>query len=990
LTAPQEVVELVERFERNLDQYRSQNYNETQLRREFLDPFFEALGWDVNNRQGYAEAYKDVVHEDSIRIDEQAKAPDYSFRIGGQRMFFLEAKKPFVNIKTDLAPSYQVRRYGWSAKLSISILSDFEELALYDTRVKPLPTDKASTARVAFWTYRDYIDKWDEIAGIFSREAVLKGSFDRYAADSKRKKGTAEVDQAFLKEIESWRESLARNIALRNPNLSTRDLNFAVQRTIDRIIFLRICEARGIEDEGGLREVASHSDVYESLVQVFERADDRYNSGIFHFKREKGRADDSLDTLTSGLKIDDKVLKDILKSLYYPVCPYEFSVLPADILGQVYEQFLGKVIRLTAGHQARVEEKPEVRKAGGVYYTPSYVVDYIVHQTVGQLLKNRTPKTASKMRVVDPACGSGSFLIVAYQHLLDWHLDWYLSDGPEKHTKRMFQGRHGEWRLTTGERKRILLNSIWGVDIDRQAVEVTKLSLALKVLEGETAETLGQTRQLLADRVLPDLDSNIKCGNSLIAPDYFATQESLFLAEEEFESVNAFDWNAEFSTITAEGGFDAVIGNPPYVRIQRIAHSEADYLFQHYETLTSKADLSLAFLQKSLELTSKAGRVGMISTTQWLSTEYGRLLRERLGHGLMHELIDFGSLPVFDGADTYPGIFILSNQRVEALSYALIEDPSQLNLAGIESAERKRIPFDNLDAGSWILSGADLPMLLAAAGIEFLPLSAYVDVRIGDLTGMDAAFVLDCEVAVQLEIEQGIMMPYAYRGSEVSRFSPVVPGSMVIYPYFEGEDGRPMLLEEDIFRERFPHAYGHLLSFKDRLVSRLDSRKLYATGSDWYRHLRPGSFDYIKPRKLLIKGVALESTAGLLEAGVVFNGANCPALLLKDEGVASLSAILGLLNSSVASDYLRTVCPAKLGGYSRFNAKAVGRLPVPIELVHDAALVSLAEQLVSCSARLLASVGSQDHTVLKRKFAILEQALDSRVAEMYGFSAAES
>src|SRR5262249_35035377 len=157
---------------------------------------------------------------------------------------------------------------------------------------------------------------------------------------------------------------------------------------------------------------------------------DRYNSGLFHFQAEKDRAE-APDTITPLLNIDDKVLKDILKRLYYPDSPYEFSVFPLEILGQVYEQFLGKVIRLTVGHQAKVEDKPEVKKAGGVYYTPAYIVDYIVQQTVGVLCKDKTPKQIEKLRILDPACGSGSFLIGAYTWLLDFHRDWYIKDGPD-------------------------------------------------------------------------------------------------------------------------------------------------------------------------------------------------------------------------------------------------------------------------------------------------------------------------------------------------------------------------------------------------------------------------------------------------------------------------------------------------------------------------------------------------------------------------------
>ena len=433
MPAPQIILELIERFERNIESYKSNGYNETQVRREFIDPFFEALGWDVNNTAGHAEAYKDVIHEDAVKVSGVTKAPDYSFRIGGQRKFFVEAKKPSVNLKDAPAAAFQVRRYAWSAKLPLSIVTDFEEFAVYDCRIKPDQKDKSDKARITYYSWRQYADKWDEIAAVFSKDVILKGSFDKYAESSKAKRGTSEVDNAFLAEIESWRDALARNIALRN-TLSVRELNDAVQRTIDRIIFLRIAEDRGIEDYGSLRSLCNGANIYGRLQELFYKADDRYNSGLFHFRNEKDQAEPP-DNLTTKLTIDDKPLKEILTRLYYPDSPYEFSVLPADILGQVYEQFLGKVIRLTSDHRAVVEDKPEVKKAGGVFYTPTYIVDYIVKNTVGKLLEGKNPKTAEKLRILDPACGSGSFLLGAYQCLLDWHLQWYTKTIPKNTPK---------------------------------------------------------------------------------------------------------------------------------------------------------------------------------------------------------------------------------------------------------------------------------------------------------------------------------------------------------------------------------------------------------------------------------------------------------------------------------------------------------------------------------------------------------------------------
>ncbi len=637
---PTEVLKLVERFARESVSYRSGSYNETQARREFIDPLFKALGWDIDNEAGNAEAYKDVVHEDAIKVGGLTKAPDYCFRIGGTRKFFVEAKKPSVNIKEDVGPAFQLRRYAWSAKLPLSILTDFQEFAVYDSRTRPDKTDGAAVARTMYLPYTKYEEQWDEIAGIFSKPAVLQGSFDRYADTTKGKKGTAEVDSAFLKDIEEWRDVLARTIALRNPDLTQRELNYAVQTTIDRIIFLRICEDRGIESYGDLQGLCNGANTYTRMLELFRRADQRYNSGLFHFETEKGR-NEGPDTLTPHLAIDDKPLKDILKRLYYPDSPYEFSVLPADILGQVYEQFLGKVIRLTAGHRAVVEDKPEVKKAGGVYYTPTYIVDYIVKNTVGKLLEGSTPKKAAELRILDPACGSGSFLIGAFQHLVDWHRDWYVENDPAKHTKEVFLGPGGEWRLTTAEKKRILLNNIYGVDIDSQAVETTKLSLLLKVLEGETQESINAQLSFLRERALPDLSNNIKCGNSLIGPDFYEGQQLGLLDDDERMRINVFDWEAEFPQILGKAvpedrrGFDAVIGNPPYVNAWGMFDSSPaarEYLTKSvsFQTAERHWDLYVLFLERGLALVRIGGRLSYIIPFAYCIQKYAEASRRLL------------------------------------------------------------------------------------------------------------------------------------------------------------------------------------------------------------------------------------------------------------------------------------------------------------------------------------------------------------------------
>ncbi|MBI2269710.1 MAG: N-6 DNA methylase, partial [Bacteroidetes bacterium] len=468
--AQQKISDLVIRFEEQYHSYKLSDYNETLTRRDFIDPFFKALGWDIDNEQGYAESYREVIHEDKVKVGGATKAPDYSFRlVGGKRLFFVEAKKPNVLVKEEIPPAYQIRRYGWSAKLPVSIITDFEEFSIYDCTKKPNPTDKASIARIKYLTFKEYLKEFDFIWETFSKERVLKGSFDKFVQSDTHKKGTATVDKEFLQSLDSWRTYLATSIAINNKQLDEDEINFAVQQTIDRIIFLRIAEDRSVEPYGNLKDATKQGDYYKNLFEQFNRADEKYNSGIFDFNKDK---------ISKHLKIDNKVIKNIITDLYFP-SPYAFDAMPVEILGTAYEQFLGKVIRITAGHHAKVEEKPEVRKAGGVYYTPQYIVDYIVKNTVGKLIEGKTPKEISKIKIVDPACGSGSFLLGAYQYLLDYHKNYYTGNGKiSKGTKDNTLTPEGN--LNTAEKKRILINKIFGVDIDVNAVEVSKLSLLLK------------------------------------------------------------------------------------------------------------------------------------------------------------------------------------------------------------------------------------------------------------------------------------------------------------------------------------------------------------------------------------------------------------------------------------------------------------------------------------------------------------------------------
>ena len=586
------IAELVERFSEQADNYK-RDYNETQTRLDFINPFFEALGWDMNNTQGAWEAYREVIHEDKLKVGGVTTAPDYSFRlVGGQRLFFVEAKKPSIIIKDDVAPAYQVRLYGWNAKLAISVVTDFEEFAVYECSKKPLKTDKASKARINYYTYKDYLKEFDFFWNTFSKEQVIKGGLIKFQKTDK--KGTATVDKDFLESLDIWRKELAANIYKNNGGINEDELNYAVQQTIDRIIFLRIAEDRGLEPYGQLKSSLQNDEQYKELFRQFRIADDKYNSGLFHFKKEKDNSKEP-DNISGKLIIENKVIKSIISSLYPPLSEFLFNVLPVEILGSAYEQFLGKQI-IVKGSRATIEEKPEVRKAGGVYYTPQYIVEYIVENTVGKLCSNKTPKEISKLKIVDPACGSGSFLLGAYQYLLKWHSLYYTANPQKGKQKDAVLTPDGS--LTTAEKKRILLNNIYGVDIDRNATEVTKLSLLLKCMEGETTASVNTQMTFFHERILPSLENNIKSGNSLIDVDFYDTEFDFG----EGKKIKPFSWQQGFPEVFKQGGFDVVIGNPPYVRIQSLNETSPEsvhYFKSKYETSkTGNYDLYVLFVEK--------------------------------------------------------------------------------------------------------------------------------------------------------------------------------------------------------------------------------------------------------------------------------------------------------------------------------------------------------------------------------------------------------
>lgn len=959
MPAPESIKQLTERFREHIDTYTRSNYNETQLRREFLDPFFGALGWDVFNEKGYAGDYKDVVHEAALKMGRTTKAPDYSFRIGGQRKFFVEAKKPSVDVKGDPHPAYQLRRYAWTAQLPLSILTDFEEFAVYDCRSKPSPKDKAANARILYMTYDQYESRWDEIEAVFARESILKGGFDKYASAKTRKRGTAEPDDEFLQLLESWRSSLAQNIA-RNNDLSARQINHAVQLIIDRIVFLRICEDRGVEEADTLQNISKGKGIYAGLLKRFRLADAKYNSGLFHFENEPGR--EAPDTLTPSLTVSDGLLKEIIANLYYPESPYEFSVFRAEMLGHIYERFLGSVISLS-GKTAKVEEKPEVRKAGGVYYTPTYIVDYIVEHTVGELLKDRTveivevgqgrgkkkiktPRMDKPLRVLDPACGSGSFLLGAYDHLLDWHLRFYSNNDPEfwaklpnppiAHEAIPDEGAiHSDYKLTTHEKKRILTEHIFGVDIDAQAVEVTKLSLLLKVLEGESEETL-QPLLFAKERALPDLSDNIRCGNSLIGSDFYGSQQGAMFDEEEHYRINAFDWEVEFREIMKSGGFDVVIGNPPYIQLSMQAYYDegvSHYLKTRHGQSMGRLNTFALFMYEGINnLVAKAGLLGFIVPNTVLTQGYYQFVRSDLLKHRIASLTTF-TAPVFEGAvvETVIAIAQRCGSAGTVLAVEMDNDKAERPLKSRGLLQRYfHSTFQNA-----------FNVRLSPRLIELKEKLETGRPRLGVIANLNQAIALKADRGASIgKSKLSDSHVPVLDGRHINRYQLKWGGDYLNYDVNNIHSCKRRDIfeaDEKIFLRRVG----------ERIIATLDTKQHYALNTIVVITLRAGE-------------------------------------------QMSLSSLLGALNSTLLNYYYATFLKSTKRTFSEIQARQLARLPFEPKLSDDGRLEKLVQSLLDMNERLLGEASErltpQERRVLEGRISATDREIDLLVYELYGLT----
>jgi adenine-specific DNA-methyltransferase len=982
------VQELVKVFDSNKSHYLSANYQEAEVRRDFIDKLFVAFGWDVNHDTQRNPYEQEVKVERGVSAGGQRRA-DYAFHLAPNfrdPRFFVEAKKPYGDIAT--AENYfQTIRYGWNSGTPLAVLTDFEQFHVIDCRYKP-DLETALHRAVAKFHYSDYgdPDKFAKIYWLFSREAVAAGSLEKRAADlpklsrKARQRGFLPgaykpVDESFLEDLDEYRKELARTFKVSNPDLDSEALTEIAQRTLDRLVFLRFLEDKQIEQQPMIAAFGDRGTVWQDFVAASRRLDGVYNGVVF--KRH-----DILDA--DDFQVDERAFAGICERLAHINSPYDFNAIPLHILGAIYERFLGKVIVATE-KRARVEEKPEVRKAGGVYYTPEYIVRYIVANTVGKLIENKTPAQVAEMRFADIACGSGSFLLGVYDLLLRHHGNYYNSLPEAERARAAIRGdcidREGKLYLSLRAKREILLNNIFGVDIDSQAVEVAQLSLYLKLLEEETTASAQQyllefARTARLKKLLPDLGKNIVCGNSLIGWDI--SNGNLFHAEDE-RKLNPMNFEDVFPKTMKRGGFDAIVGNPPYVRIQGFPRAQIAYLSRRYRSMVKNCDLYVSFIERGYELLASDGKLGMIVPNKFLRTDYGQGVRRLITtEKALDALVNFGANQVF-GATTYTCLLFLSKAKRETFVYAKAEAKSEALVAPLFVTEETAALSDT----PWLfVEPAENRILekISRGTKRLLDLPAHMSR--GSSSGEDAAFVVDNRT----KIEKGVLrVPLFATDFNRYSFTPTTKWR-IVFPYEVTANGFRLLTQDEL-KARFPGAYAHLKSHQRAL----ENRKQYA---EWFAFSAPRNLHLHDRAQIAVPLLANRGIFALIPDDS--RGKLCPmasggfTITLGPGCDLRAEYILGLINSRLLFWRLRQMSNLFRGGWITCTKQYFGELPIaiPDSMRHDK-LVAKVEQMLAAKEALADAFMSKDKNLYERKCASLDHQIDRLVYDLYGLTEEE-
>ena len=985
------------KFDKHKDFYLSKEYNESQVRIDFLDPLFEALGWDIANKRELPYHRREVIVE---RGDIPGRdRPDYAFRLNGRTKFFVEAKAPNQPLD-NIYHVHQAKTYAWSSPdASIAILTDFEGIKIFDCRTLP-DIKKPQKGLIKEIHYLDF-EKNADFLWDFSKKSVEQGSLETLLKTNETSRDNRiAVDKDFLKFLMAWKVTLANQIKNRNKRLNVSEIEHCVELLLNRVVFLRVAEDREILTRPTLISMAAYWEetkgfsLWEKLREHFEKINEDLNGMMFHTSE-----------LFSRIDVDDELIHELVTSFYFPNAPYRFDQIPIELLGTIYEQYLGKEFAIKNG-KVVLEDKSFVRKAGGVYYTPHHIVSHIVENTISKTFYGKKYSEISRLSILDPACGSGSFLITAFGKLMEYHLDYLL-----KNPKDVVQGRffpdlvkddQGEIKLSIEKKRNILQNHIFGVDIDQQAVNICIMSLYLKALEGE---------QRLPNRksLLPSLEGNIKCGNSLVSG---STPELERLIGPDYTERRPFSWEHNFPKQIRNNGFDVIIMNPPYVKIQNLLDDEVNdvkFLQEKYKsTKEGSADIYVAFIEKALTLLHPKGQLGLICPHKFFQAKYGKETREILTkEGFLREIVYFNDIQIFHGASTYTCLIYCSKDSSSKVKFSdvKIEEklvPSlQLSLQTdkpftsdaliIDFIEQKKLR----EAEVWNLVVGPEQEIFEALSKKGQPLGEICPkIYQGVISGADTVFMLEGELSAGkriqklysreldklVEVEAEILKPVLRGSSDIKPYLLEAPTHHIIFPYSAQADGSATLIPEKDLQERFPKAHAYLKLNKPVLEKR---EKGKWKGKDWHCFSRNQNLVRFQQPKIMVPYMLdrltnfYDRTGGKYFVNVTTGGYG---IELDPNAGVSYEYLSGILCSSLMDFFIRKVSSNFRGGYFPCSKQYLENLPILIpEAKEEKALAKKIEILMTTVQKKL----DQGKEISDDEKVENQRELDSLTEELY-------
>jgi hypothetical protein len=974
------IKQLIATYTKDRHYYLTSKYNETLLRSDFLDPFFELLGWDIKNHASKPTNEREVILEEALKANasEHSKKPDYTFRLFSERKFFLEAKMPSVPIESNNDSAKQIRRYGFTAKLKISVLSNFEYLIIYDASVKVDKDDTYQKALIKKYHYTEYESKFEEIKKLLGREGVYSGAFEAEWKDIETKINQFSIDNLFLNQINEWRKSLGTEIYKHDPKINEQQLNDAVQSYLNRVLFLRVCEARNLEDYQTLLKFATEND-FNALIKKFEQADKRFNSGLF----DQLLKDKIVENISS-------VFWSIIKQLYYPESPYSFSVFSSDILGSIYEIFLSEKLAIQSQVIALVKKPEHIDR--DIITTPTFIISDILRKTVLQKCIDKTDKEILKLKFSDIACGSGAFLLELFQLLNDILIDYYLKNDKSK----LIQTNLDTYKLPFKIKRELLLNCIFGVDKDYNAVEATKFGLLLKLLEGEDVNSTNSTKP-----ILPDLSKNIFFGNSLLNPKQVPKSKDQVV-------VNPFD----FSKLR----FDVIVGNPPYMKsedMKNLTPLEFPLYKSNFLSAYKQFDKYFLFLEQGINLLTKEGILGFIIPSKFAKVGAGKKLREILSNGgYLNSIVSFGANQIFTDKTTYTCLLILCKGPQKTFQYAEVKSLKSWKVREANTEKYATKNTNELDNDVWVLVPPELINAynkITSQSIKLIELVGEENIFNGIQTSAneiyifiptkeDAKFYYFSKKNVEFKIEKEITKPYFQTSSgedNLNTYRTFRPNARVIFPYQNGKKGIEIIPLLTI-KKKYPLAFEYLQKHKSILNDQnRDIKPEPSTKNEWHRFGRQQGLNISSRNEKIILGVlsngdkyAIDNYGTLFTSG---GTAGYCAITLPDNINYSIYYIQAILNSKYAEWFVILTGEIFRGSYFARGTKVLNNLPIrkidfanaKDRALHDK-IVEHQKELIKIQDQIDLNIGNKRAlTPLQGQFSREKLALEKVLIKLY-------